>query len=187
MRLIHCVALGMLGLASVAGAQSVQRVRIMPLPQVGLQKADSMEASRARATEVLRAINIENPPLGTPVTLSVRTPFVDSGTHLAFEGFRMVRPGTNSAESMLGPKASTVIVAWEADPAKRYVVDCEMRFAMPNPEPVMVFKDVGDGEKMVDVAGNRAAFITTAGRVGRVWVTGNGAFDFQSCTITPFG
>lgn len=177
MRFVGYSALIGLCFASSAIAQPIQRLRLPPTQQV----------APARTLEVLRTMNLGNPTLGEPATLSVRKPYIDAGTHLAFEGFRMVRPGLNSAESMLGAKGSTVIVAWEADPAKRYLVDCELRFAMPNPEPVVVFKDVGDSETMVDAVSNRAAFLTNLGRVGRVWVTGNGAFDFKSCTITPVG
>ncbi len=181
MKTVRYVGLALACVASSGFAQGVERIRV-PIQQMPAPVVNS-----ARTLDVLKAMNVENPTLGEPATLSVQAPYLNSGTHLAFEGFRMVRPGLNSAESMAGPKASSVIVAWEADTAKRYVVDCELRFVMPNPEPVAVFKDVGDGETMVDVVSNRAAFLTTAGRVGRVWVTGNGAFDFKSCTITPVG
>jgi len=178
MRLVSILCLAAVATALPASAQTLRR---FDLPSA------AGGAGPARTLQVLKDMKIDNGLLGEPVTLSVQAPYIDSRTHLTFEGFRIVRPGQNIAESMLGPKTSDVIVAWQADPAKRYVVDCELEFAMPNPEPVVVFKDVSDGETNVDLVANRAAFVTTAGRVGRVWVAGNGAFNFKSCTITPVG
>ena len=173
MGLLRYAGLTALCLASVASAQAIERVRLQPAPD--------------RIREVLRSVNLENPVLGEPVTLTVRNPYLNEGTHLSFEYFKLVQPAKNSAESERAAKSSTVIVKWNADPAKRYVVDCEMRFVPPNPEPIMVFKDVRSDEKMIDVTSNRAAFVTTPGLLGHLWVSGNGPFDFKGCTITPVG
>ncbi len=180
------LSLAVTGARSTAGAQvrvDASNIR----PEVKVQK--SATAALGRKVRLLEAAGIRGPaPIRTPITLSVRTPWIDGSTNLDFFQLRNFSPSTEYA-SLDGNKETGashwVEVRWPADRRTRYILDCVVggyatRFKFKRSRKPQI-------ETMVTRDEDRVGIVTGAGD-GAFYILGmTESWNLKSCEITPIG
>ena len=141
----------------------------------------------SRTAEILRANNVGGLPVGTTATLTLQSPSGPGGSRIELDEFQRVRPADNAADSHPEPQRSLIRLKWNPEGALRYVIDCELRMELPNPEPTGFFSTAAAANQSVDIVKNHAGFLTTPGAAGSVTLSANGRFTFRGCSITPVG
>ncbi|HVF36828.1 MAG TPA: hypothetical protein VNA29_02665 [Sphingomicrobium sp.] len=171
------IAYALLGLAVLAGG---------PVAAQGLERLIIPQPAMDRTAQILRAFNAGNLASGETATLSIQSPSGAGSSRLELEHFRHVKPAENSAESYPEPQRSLIRVKWSAEPALRYVIDCDLRMIGTNPEPTGFFSNSSADNQSVDIIKGRAGFLTNP---GASWITlsANGPFAFRSCSVTSVG
>jgi len=196
MRLRVIVSLLLLG-ASPTLAQKQRNSSPFSAVQLQLARPAAVRqiapVSAQRTIDILRTAGIVPTTMDHPFSLSSRNTLIDANTYLTISraGMRPERDTIYMDGRDAPTGGSTVALNWNADPERRYVVDC----AIPAGTGAIEFgwgtlsfgEPAAGSSEQVPILNGRAAVVLPAGAGSAVQIRSEHAVELTSCDVTPFG
>ena len=194
----RCVIVGLFILgASPAGAQKLPNSNPFTAMQLQLAKPPALRqippVSAQRTVEILRAAGIVPATIDRPFSLSSRVTLIDPNTFLtmARAGMRPERNAIYMDGRDTPTGGSALSLNWNADPERRYVVDCAIPAGVGAIEfawGTLSFGEPAPGSfEQVPILNGRAAVVLPAGAGSMVQIHSEHAVELTNCDVTPFG
>lgn len=171
------------------GAKPVAKpvMPVMVVPVTPTTTAPIGPATANRTIEMLKTAGIVNPTLDRPITLSPHAPIINNDTYLGVANASLY-PGRDMLvidQPNNGVTSSWAVVAWNASPDRRYVLDCAFEGNTETADLMFVWQR--DGSDHARVVGGHAGIVLPAGAQPPVRIATDRQAYLKQCDITPFG